>query len=49
MYETKKTTFLLNWYANPYHTPIFVAKEKGWFLEEVRFRFCIYFIDNVII
>eukprot|EP01064_Diplonema_japonicum_P027110 TRINITY_DN388_c1_g1_i2.p2 TRINITY_DN388_c1_g1~~TRINITY_DN388_c1_g1_i2.p2 ORF type:complete len:355 (+),score=145.95 TRINITY_DN388_c1_g1_i2:63-1067(+) len=29
-----KTTFLLNWYANPYHTPIFVAKQKGWFEEE---------------
>jgi ABC-type nitrate/sulfonate/bicarbonate transport system substrate-binding protein len=33
-YVTPKTTFLLNWYANPYHTPIFVAKEKGWFTEE---------------
>lgn len=29
-----KTPFLLNWYANPYHTPIFVAKEKGWLTEE---------------
>jgi hypothetical protein len=25
---------MLNWYANPYHTPIFVAKEKGWLQEE---------------
>jgi ABC-type nitrate/sulfonate/bicarbonate transport system substrate-binding protein len=33
-YTTAKTTFLLNWYANPYHTPLFVAKEKGWLLEE---------------
>ena len=24
-----RTTLLLNWYANPYHTPIFVAKELG--------------------
>lgn len=23
--------FLLNWYANPYHAPILVAKEKGFF------------------
>uniref|UniRef100_A0A0G4HXY6 Thiamine pyrimidine synthase n=1 Tax=Chromera velia CCMP2878 TaxID=1169474 RepID=A0A0G4HXY6_9ALVE len=30
----QKTTFLLNWYANPYHTPLFVAKEKGWLKEE---------------
>ena len=28
-YNTEKTTFLLNWYANPYHTPIYVAKEQG--------------------
>ncbi|KAJ0406926.1 hypothetical protein P43SY_001777 [Pythium insidiosum] len=32
--NTKKTTFLLNWYANPYHTPIFVAKSKGFYEEE---------------
>jgi len=25
---------MLNWYANPYHTPIFVAKEMGWLKEE---------------
>eukprot|EP01063_Lacrimia_lanifica_P027939 TRINITY_DN3997_c0_g1_i1.p1 TRINITY_DN3997_c0_g1~~TRINITY_DN3997_c0_g1_i1.p1 ORF type:complete len:338 (+),score=172.81 TRINITY_DN3997_c0_g1_i1:61-1074(+) len=31
---TGKTPFLLNWYANPYHTPIFVAKEKGYFQDE---------------
>ena len=30
----KKTTFLLNWYANPYHTPIFVAKKRGFYEEE---------------
>ncbi|TYZ57352.1 hypothetical protein PybrP1_010557 [[Pythium] brassicae (nom. inval.)] len=30
----KKVTFLLNWYANPYHTPIFVAKSKGFYEEE---------------
>lgn len=30
----EKTTFLLNWYANPYHTPIFAAKELGWFNDE---------------
>ena len=33
-YNTEKTTFLLNWYANPYHTPIYVAKEQGWLKEE---------------
>jgi ABC-type nitrate/sulfonate/bicarbonate transport system substrate-binding protein len=33
-YKTQKTTFLLNWYANPYHTPLFVAKEMGWLKEE---------------
>jgi ABC-type nitrate/sulfonate/bicarbonate transport system substrate-binding protein len=26
--------FLLNWYANPYHAPIFVAKELGYFEQE---------------
>eukprot|EP01061_Rhynchopus_euleeides_P023163 TRINITY_DN3770_c0_g1_i1.p1 TRINITY_DN3770_c0_g1~~TRINITY_DN3770_c0_g1_i1.p1 ORF type:complete len:327 (+),score=163.11 TRINITY_DN3770_c0_g1_i1:55-1035(+) len=30
----EKTPFLLNWYANPYHTPIFVAKQQGWYNEE---------------
>merc|ERR1712127_524247 len=33
-HNTEKTTFLLNWYANPYHTPIYVAKEQGWLKEE---------------
>ena len=33
-FVSDRTTFLLNWYANPYHTPIFVAKQKGWFEEE---------------
>lgn len=26
-----RTTLLLNWYANPYHTPIFVAKALGYY------------------
>jgi len=29
-----KTTCLLNWFANPYHAPLFVAKEKGFYEEE---------------
>jgi ABC-type nitrate/sulfonate/bicarbonate transport system substrate-binding protein len=29
-----RTTLLLNWYANPYHTPIFVGKELGFFDDE---------------
>jgi ABC-type nitrate/sulfonate/bicarbonate transport system substrate-binding protein len=29
-----KTTLLLNWYANPYHTPIFAAKALGYYEEE---------------
>jgi pyrimidine precursor biosynthesis enzyme len=29
-----RTTLLLNWYANPYHTPIFVAQALGYYLEE---------------
>jgi ABC-type nitrate/sulfonate/bicarbonate transport system substrate-binding protein len=29
-----RTTLLLNWYANPYHTPIFVAKALGFYEEE---------------
>jgi ABC-type nitrate/sulfonate/bicarbonate transport system substrate-binding protein len=32
--ELKKISFLLNWFANPYHTPIFVAKSKGFYAEE---------------
>lgn len=35
MQEKKtRTTLLLNWYANPYHTPIFVAKQLGFYQEE---------------
>ena len=29
-----RTTLLLNWYANPYHTPIFVAKSLGYYERE---------------
>lgn len=29
-----RTTLLLNWYANPYHTPIFAAQALGYFSEE---------------
>lgn len=29
-----RTTFLLNWYANPYHTPLFVAKTLGYYEQE---------------
>lgn len=29
-----RTTLLLNWYANPYHTPIFIAKELGFYEKE---------------
>ncbi len=29
-----RTTLLLNWYANPYHTPIFVGKALGFYEEE---------------
>ena len=28
-----RTTLLLNWYANPYHTPIFVAQALGFYEE----------------
>lgn len=31
---SSRTTLLLNWYANPYHTPIFVAHALGYYLEE---------------
>lgn len=34
MNSQNKLTFLLNWYANPYHTPIFIAKVKGFYQEE---------------
>jgi ABC-type nitrate/sulfonate/bicarbonate transport system substrate-binding protein len=33
MKETR-TTLLLNWHANPYHTPIFVAQAAGYYCEE---------------
>jgi ABC-type nitrate/sulfonate/bicarbonate transport system substrate-binding protein len=29
-----RTTLLLNWYANPYHTPIFAAKALGFYEDE---------------
>jgi ABC-type nitrate/sulfonate/bicarbonate transport system substrate-binding protein len=29
-----RTTLLLNWYANPYHTPIFAAQRLGYYQEE---------------
>jgi ABC-type nitrate/sulfonate/bicarbonate transport system substrate-binding protein len=29
-----RTTLLLNWYANPYHTPIFVAHALGFYQDE---------------
>lgn len=31
---SQSTTLLLNWYANPYHTPIFCAKANGYYAEE---------------
>ena len=35
-----RTTLLLNWYANPYHAPIFVAKSLG-FYEQVEINLAI--------
>lgn len=32
--ESKKFIVLLDWFANPNHAPLFVAKEKGFFKEE---------------
>jgi ABC-type nitrate/sulfonate/bicarbonate transport system substrate-binding protein len=29
-----RTTLLLNWYANPYHTPLFAAKALGFYEQE---------------
>jgi len=29
-----RVTLLLNWYTNPYHTPIFVAQQLGYYLQE---------------
>ncbi len=34
MSTKSRTTLLLNWYANPYHTPIFVAKVLGFYEQE---------------
>lgn len=34
MANKTRTTFLLNWYANPYHTPIFAAKTLGFYEQE---------------
>lgn len=31
---SSRTTLLLNWYANPYHTPIFVAQALGYYQAE---------------
>jgi ABC-type nitrate/sulfonate/bicarbonate transport system substrate-binding protein len=31
---SSRTTLLLNWYANPYHTPIFVAQALGYYEKE---------------
>ena len=32
--ETPRLSFLLNWYANPYHTPVFIAHHLGFYKEE---------------
>ncbi|WP_067516061.1 ABC transporter substrate-binding protein [Endozoicomonas ascidiicola] len=32
--ETPRLSLLLNWYANPYHTPIFIAQQLGFYEEE---------------
>jgi ABC-type nitrate/sulfonate/bicarbonate transport system substrate-binding protein len=29
-----RVTLLLNWYANPYHTPVFVAEQLGFYAQE---------------
>jgi len=34
MATKERTTLLLNWYANPYHTPIFAAKALGFYEDE---------------
>ena len=44
-YKTSKTTLMLNWYANPYHTPIFVAKEKGWLEEGIDIAVISFFVQ----
>lgn len=32
--ESKKIVVLLDWFANPNHAPLFIAKEKGFFKEQ---------------
>jgi ABC-type nitrate/sulfonate/bicarbonate transport system substrate-binding protein len=32
--QKTRTTLLLNWYANPYHTPLFVAKALGYYADD---------------
>ncbi|KAG9203203.1 glycylpeptide N-tetradecanoyltransferase [Epicoccum nigrum] len=32
--STDKITFLTNWYATPYHAPLFLAQSKGYFKDE---------------
>ncbi|MBS0289557.1 MAG: ABC transporter substrate-binding protein [Proteobacteria bacterium] len=32
--QKTRVTLLLNWYANPYHTPIFAAKSQDYYAEE---------------
>ncbi|KAI9294761.1 thiamine biosynthesis protein [Neoconidiobolus thromboides FSU 785] len=32
--STDKITFLLNWQANPYHAPVYLAQKLGYFAEE---------------
>ncbi|KAL1864681.1 Glycylpeptide N-tetradecanoyltransferase [Diaporthe australafricana] len=32
--STDKITFLTNWYATPYHAPLYLAQAKGFFKEE---------------
>lgn len=32
--STSKITCLLNWKATPYHIPIYLAQEKGFFADE---------------
>ncbi len=34
MIATPRLSLLLNWYANPYHTPLFMAHHLGFFKEE---------------
>ncbi|EMG45248.1 Pyrimidine biosynthesis enzyme, putative, partial [Candida maltosa Xu316] len=32
--STEKVTFLLNWEAAPYHIPVYLASQKGYFKDE---------------